>query len=83
MTVTQILGILSKAQKLNITTKITEFNGDFMIEFFPEIYGRSDMTDSITITKEDIWKGYGWTFEDFVRVLDVRISKELEELKDV
>lgn len=71
---TQILEILSKAQKLNITTEITEFDGGFIINFSPELYGRNNQIDSIVITNEGEWKGYGWTFEEFMNVLNEKLK---------
>ena len=60
MTITtiQVLEMLSKAQKLGINPQITTFDGDFIIHF-DDVYDR-DMTESIIITKESVWKGYGW-----------------------
>ena len=81
ITATQILNLLLKAQKLNITTEISEFNGDFMIHFTPEIVSRTDLTDSIMITKDGTWMGYGWTFENFMRVLDERLKDEMDAQK--
>jgi hypothetical protein len=71
---TQLLEILSKVQKLNIATEITEVDGDFFVDFSPDLYGRRDQTDSIIITNEGIWRGYGWTFERFMSVLDERLQ---------
>lgn len=71
---TQLLEILSKSQKLNITTEITEFDGGFIIDFSPEICGRKTQTDSIIITNEGVWKGFGWTFESFISILDEKLQ---------
>jgi hypothetical protein len=71
---TQLLEILSKVQKFNIATEITEVDGDFIVDFSPDLYGRRDQTDSIIITNEGVWKGYGWTFESFISILDEKLQ---------
>lgn len=73
LTVSQLLKFLLKAQKLGIEPEINEFDGDFII-YFNDIYGR-DMTESILITKDDEWKGYGWTYESIMNVLDKKINE--------
>lgn len=72
VTTTQVLQFLSKAQKLGIEPEINEFDGDFII-FYNDIYGR-DMTESITITKDNEWKGYGWSFDRLMSVLDEKLG---------
>jgi len=32
------------------------------------------MTESVIITKESVWMGYGWRFEEFINVLDEKIG---------
>lgn len=68
----QVLEFLSKAQKLGLNPEITIFDGDFIIHY-DDVYGR-DMTESIIITKESVWMGYGWRFEEFINVLDEKIG---------
>ena len=72
ITTIQVLAMLSKVQKLGLNPQITIFEGDFIIEF-NDIHGR-DWTECITVTKEGVWKGYGWRFEHFMSILDKKIG---------
>lgn len=68
----QVLEFLSKAQKLGLNPEITIFDGDFIIHY-GDVYGR-DMTESIIITKESVWNGYGWSFDELISALDKKIE---------
>jgi len=74
MTVTtiQVLEFLSKSQKLGLNPEITILDGDFIIHF-DDVHGRN-MTESIIITKESAWNGYGWSFDELISVLDEKIG---------
>ena len=68
----QVLEFLFKLQKLRLCPEITIFDGDFIIHF-DDIHGR-DMTESVIITKESIWNGYGWSFDELISALDKKIE---------
>jgi hypothetical protein len=69
ITTAQVLEFLAKAQKLDLNPEITIFDGDFIIHF-DDTLGRLGQTESITITEEGIWKGYGWGFDELMSGLD-------------
>jgi hypothetical protein len=76
ITLIQVLEFLAKAQKLGINPQISIFDGDFIIDF-DDVYGR-DMSESITITEDGIWLGYGWSFDELMDILNRKIRGQNE-----
>ena len=74
---TQVLEFLFKLQKLRLCPEITIFDGDFIIHF-DDVHGRR-MTESIIITKESVWNGYGSSFDELISILDKKIMEQENE----
>ena len=65
----RVLEMLAKLQKSNLNPEINIFDGDCIINF-NDIHGRYGCTESVTITKEGVWKGYGWNFDELMNLLE-------------
>jgi len=73
ITTTQVLELLAKLQTLGVSPEVVSFKGDFII-YFDDVFGRTGVTESVTISKEGVWCGYGWNFDGLMGVLNKRIQ---------
>lgn len=72
---TQVLDLLFKMQSLGLNPQIIPIEGDFEI-YFMDVAGRTGLTESVTVTGNGDWRGYGWPFHGLMSALEKRIKEK-------
>jgi hypothetical protein len=82
--VTELLELLSKADKLGFSYSVKEFDDDYLISFY-EMFNNGGFKEKVTITKEgkSEWGVCSVPFDYMVETLDAMLKqKEEEKIKE-